>query len=80
MSVERGVMAIRRSAALSDGDHVATVRISGPGAYDAIDAVCPRDVYVQDGQALHTVFLDDAAHPVADVYVLADNEDFVVTG
>jgi aminomethyltransferase len=74
------VAAIRTSAAMSSGAHVAAVRVSGQGAFDAVDRVCPRELYIQEGQALHTVLLDDEAHAVADVYVCAGAEDFLVLG
>jgi glycine cleavage system aminomethyltransferase T len=80
VSLSDEVLAIRSSAAMSDCTHVAAVRISGPGAFEAVDRVCPREIYVQDGQALHTLLLDDAAHPVADVYVCADGDDFLIVG
>jgi glycine cleavage system aminomethyltransferase T len=80
VSFEREVAAIRASAAWCSGAHVSAVRISGQGAFDAVDAVCPRELYIQDGNALHTLFLDDRARPLADVYVCADGEDFLVVG
>lgn len=80
MPLEREVSSIRSSAALCSGAHVAAVRIEGPGAYDAVDGICPRELYIQEGQALHTVFMDDDARPVADVYVCADGDDFLLIG
>src|SRR5690606_32374927 len=71
-------MAIRRSAALSPGDHIACARVSGADAHEAIDRVSPRELYVRSGQMLHTLLLDPDARPVADVYLCADEDDFLV--
>jgi glycine cleavage system T protein (aminomethyltransferase) len=80
MNVPREVAAIRSSVALSRGSHVSAVRVAGPGAFEAVDSISPRELYIQDGQALHTLFLDDGGHAVADVYVCADGEDFLLLG
>src|SRR5262249_17809302 len=80
MALEAEIAAIRTSVALSTARHVGAVRVSGDGAFDALDGVCPRELHLQDGQALHTLFLDDDARPLADVYVCADGDDFLVIG
>ena len=46
--------AIRQSAVVSDATHVAAVRVEGAGAFEALDAVIPRELFVRDGQILHT--------------------------
>lgn len=68
------VQRIRRSVALSECDHVTALLLSGPGVADVVGAVCPLELYVQDGQMLHTLLLDDAARPLADLYVGAEGE------
>jgi len=74
------VTAIRRSVAVSNCPHVAAVRIRGAGAFDALDSICPRELYIQEGQALQTLLLDGDGRAVADVYVLAGADDFLVLG
>jgi len=64
--------------ALAAGDHVQLVRLSGEGAFDLLDAVCPRPLFLRDGQALHGVLLDDAARPIVDLYVVADDLDYLL--
>src|SRR5688572_1720175 len=72
--VAEEVHRIRRSVALSECDHVTALLLSGPRVANVVSAVCPLELYVQDGQMLHTLLLDDAARPLADVYVGAEGE------
>lgn len=76
MTLAAEVEAIRSSVALSRLDHVRLLRVRGEDAYDALDRAVPAQLRVRDGQLLHTLLLDDDAHPVADVYVGRDDEDF----
>jgi len=78
MSVDREVAAVRTAVTLAEGDHLACVRVAGAGAHDLLDRVSPRQLFVRTGQMLHTVFLDDAARPIADVYVCCDDDDYLV--
>lgn len=77
-ALAREVERIRHGVAYSECHHVTAVRVSGPAAFEVVDAVCPRELYVQDGQMLHTLLLDDAAGLVADAYVCADGDDFIL--
>jgi aminomethyltransferase len=79
MSLDGDVAAVRTAVTLADGDHLTCVRVAGEGAHDLLDRVSPRQLFVRTGQMLHTVFLDDTARPVADVYVCCDEDDYVVT-
>jgi aminomethyltransferase len=54
------------------------VRIRGSGAHDLLDRVSPRELFVRPGQMLHTVLLDDAALPLADVYLACDEDTYLV--
>jgi len=72
------VRRIRESVAYSECEHVSAVRLSGPGAFAVVDAVCPRELYVQDGQMLHTLLLDAAARPLADLQLCAEGDDFLL--
>lgn len=74
------VAAVRASVALGDGAHVAAVRVAGAGAQDLLDRVSPRDLFVRAGQMLHTLLLDDAGTPLADVYLCCDEDDYLVLG
>jgi glycine cleavage system aminomethyltransferase T len=70
--------AIRTSCAFSSQDHVTMVRVTGSGAFAAIDRICPRKLFLRDGQMIHTLLLRDDARPLADLYVCADDQDFIL--
>jgi glycine cleavage system aminomethyltransferase T len=72
------VRAVRESVAYSLCEHVSLARISGPNCRELLDAVCPRELYVQDGQMLHTLLLDADARPLADAYVCAEGDDYLL--
>jgi glycine cleavage system aminomethyltransferase T len=71
------VMAIRTAVALSDGTHLACARVESRAA---LDQISPRKLHIGNGQMLHTLFLDDAARPVADIYLACDDDTFLVYG
>lgn len=75
-SPDHGYEAIRLGAALSRMDHVVCLRLGGEDAFDALDLLCPADLYVRDGQILHTLLLADDGLPLADVYACCDDEAF----
>jgi aminomethyltransferase len=72
------VEAMRTSTAFTLLDHVSVVRVSGAGAFKAVDRLCPRELFLRDGQMLHTLLLREDARPAADLYVCADDEDFLL--
>ncbi|MCP4600510.1 MAG: aminomethyl transferase family protein [Proteobacteria bacterium] len=76
MKGEDQARALRHSVALSSLTHVSCMRLAGVGASDAVTRLCPAELFLRDGQMLHTLFLDDNAHVVADVYLCRDNADF----
>ena len=78
MSVAAELAALRTATTLIAGDALACVTLTGAGAHDLLDRVSPRQLFVRSGQMLHTVFLDDAARPVADVYLCCDDDDYFV--
>ncbi|HEY4244136.1 MAG TPA: hypothetical protein VGM88_30190 [Kofleriaceae bacterium] len=78
MSVALDVRALRTSAALAPGDHLACVRVKGDGGHALLDRVSPRELFLRTGQLLHTLLLDDDAAPVADVYLGCDEDDYLV--
>jgi glycine cleavage system aminomethyltransferase T len=77
MLVDPDLLALRTGVARS-ARPVAILRVVGEQAFDVLDAVSPRPLFLRDGQALHTLFLDDDAHPFADVYILCDDLDYLV--
>jgi aminomethyltransferase len=72
------IRALREATALTRSDHVTVLRVDGPDAFDAIDRVCPRELFVQDGQLLHTLFLTESADILADVYLCRDEDEFLI--
>jgi glycine cleavage system aminomethyltransferase T len=78
MSLADELYALRHSAAWSRSEHVSAWRVFGPEAFEAMDHLCPPELYLQDGQFIHTLLLDDAGIPLADVYVGLDDEEFIV--
>lgn len=72
------VSAVRTSVALGSGAHIAAVRVGGGGAQELLERVVPRDLFVRAGQMLHTLFLDEAGLPLADVYVCCDEDDYLL--
>jgi len=76
--IEQQIHAIRYSAALTEMDHMSCVRLSGEDAFDLLDHICPAELYLRDTQILHTLFLDERALPVADVYVCRNDEEFIL--
>ena len=76
MSVERELHALRTATCVTPGDHVACVKLVGTGAADLLERVSPRALFVRTGKMSHTLFLDEAARPLADVYLCCDEDDF----
>jgi aminomethyltransferase len=68
--------AVRHSVALSQPGHVVHVRISGAGAYEAIDRVFARDLYLRDGQISQGLLLSEDGRVFADCYLVKDGGDF----
>ena len=65
---------IRTAVALTENSHVAVASVSGPGAFDLVDRVCARDLFVRDSQILQSVFLDDQGRIWADVEICRDDD------
>jgi glycine cleavage system aminomethyltransferase T len=70
------IAALRGSVAVSRLDHVSHVRIRGADSYERLDRLLPSSLHLRDGQLLHTLLLDERAHPLADVYLCWDDEEF----
>lgn len=78
MSLLEELQAIRHGVAFARMEHVVVLRVRGDDAFDLLDAVCPRSPSLHDGQALHTVLLRSDGTIFADLYVLADDTDYVL--
>src|SRR5262249_17341899 len=76
MSVADEVLAVRSSVALADGAHLACVRLSGDGAFDAVSRACSCDLFLQDAQMRPALLLDERGLPFADASVCRDDEAF----
>jgi glycine cleavage system aminomethyltransferase T len=80
MSLADDVAAVRTGVTLIAADHVACVRVAGPGAHPLVDRVAPRELFIRAGQMLQTLLLDDDATPLADVYIACDDDDYLIVG
>jgi glycine cleavage system aminomethyltransferase T len=78
MALEEEIQAIRQATALSGAEGRSVFRLSGTGAHAAADRLCPRELFLRDGQMLHTLLLNERANPVADAYLCADGEDYLL--
>lgn len=78
MTIENQLRALRRSVALSDLAHVACLKLTGAGAFEALDRLCPAQLFLRDGRLLHTLLLSDDGRPFADIYVGRDDQEFLV--
>jgi glycine cleavage system aminomethyltransferase T len=74
-----GMRAVREGVAITGGGHFSALRLSGgDGAWETISHLTSGELFLRDGQVLHSLWLDDRARAVADVYILRDDEAFVV--
>lgn len=78
MSLADDVAAVRGSVTVADGDHLVCARVAGNDAHELLDRVSPRQLFVRSGQMLHTLLLDTAGKPLADVYLCCDEDDYLV--
>jgi glycine cleavage system aminomethyltransferase T len=78
MSLDEEVRAIRESCALSGMDHAAYLRVSGPGAYAAIDRVIPTNLRLRDAQIMFTLLLREDGSPFADVLLGREDDAFLL--
>lgn len=72
---EAELVALRHSVAISRMPHVHCLRGVGSDAFDVLDRLCTSDLFVRDGQVLHTLLLQENAEPFADAYLCCDDED-----
>ena len=72
--------AIRNSVAFAEEPELRCLELTGTQAFDALDAVCPCDIFLQDGQMKHTLLLNDNGTPFADIYVCREGENAYLLG
>ena len=77
---EAGYMAIRNSVAFSIDNRIHCIRFSGERALDALDAICPCDIFLQEGQMKHTLLLNENGVPFADIYVGREGYNAYILG
>lgn len=70
--------AIRFGVALHRADHVVGLRVSGDQAFEFVDALSPRPLYIRDGQMLPTLLLHDDGTVFADAMICADDLDWLL--
>lgn len=70
--------ALRTGTTLLRAPTARVVRLSGEGARAAALWVLPSRLHLRDAQARQSLLLDASAHPVADVVVAADDEDYLL--
>lgn len=77
--LEQEYTALRHNVALSDYSHYSKLKIEGEEAFDVIDLAVAGDVAeIRDEQTLYTVLLDEDANIITDVYVMNDDDSYVV--
>ncbi len=71
--------AVRKNILLTDYSHFGIASISGEGAWELVNRVVGGDVSsIRDEQAMYTVILDDEGKIITDLYVLCDDERFLL--
>lgn len=66
--------ALREGVALVEQEHVARLRVCGPGAFDVLDAVLARAAPLQVGRATPGLLLRDDGRVLADVLVCGEEQ------
>lgn len=71
--------ALRHNVALSDYSHYTKLKIEGDEAFDVLDLAVAGDVAeIRDEQTLYTVLLDEAGNIITDIYIMNDDDTYVV--
>lgn len=78
MNGEREAMVLRHRTGWTRADHVHRVRLAGPQAYEALDGICPRELYLRNGQMMQSVLLDPDGRVFADLLVCNDDDEFIL--
>jgi aminomethyltransferase len=76
---EQEHQAMRKNILMVDYSHFGIVEVSGDEAYDFLNRVVGGDLSaIRDEQALYTLLLDEHGKILTDLYVLCDDERFVL--
>ncbi len=71
--------ALRKNVLLADYSHFGMVEVSGDEAFEFLDETLAGDLgAVRDEQALYTLLLDNDGEIVTDMYVLCDDERYLL--
>jgi aminomethyltransferase len=77
--LDKEYYALRHNVALSDYSHYSKLKIEGDEAFDVLDIAVAGDVAeIRDEQTLYTVILDDAGNIITDVYIMNDDDTYIV--
>jgi aminomethyltransferase len=77
--LDKEYYALRHNVALSDYSHYSKLKIEGDEAFDVLDVAVAGDVAeIRDEQTLYTVLLDEAGNIITDVYIMNDDDSYVV--
>jgi glycine cleavage system aminomethyltransferase T len=74
----REMATLRERVAFANLRHVAVLRIEGRDGFALLDRLSTAALYLREGQLRHTLFLDEAARPFADVYIASDETGYFV--
>lgn len=71
--------ALRGHIMMADYSHYTKIKVGGDEAFDFLDYAVAGDVAeIRDEQALHTVILDEKGEILSDVYVLNDDDTYLL--
>ena len=77
--LDKEYSALRQNVALSDYSHYSKLKIDGDEAFDVLDLAVAGDVAeIRDEQTLYTVLLDQDGSIITDVYIMNDDDSYVV--
>lgn len=71
-------VALRTGVAWMRLEHVHMLWVSGSDAFDLLDDVLPAPIYLRPGQVGQTFLLDDEGRPVADLEIVAFDDQFLL--
>ncbi|HKT95887.1 MAG TPA: hypothetical protein VJS30_05060 [Paraburkholderia sp.] len=75
----REIAAARKHILLTDYSHMGIAEIAGDDAYEVLNTIVGGDVSsLRDEQGMYTVLLDEEGKIITDVYILCDEERFIV--
>lgn len=78
MNLSDDVAAIRRGVALAVDRAPVCIVVEGDGAFEAVDAALPTDLFLRDAQARQSLLLDASGRAFADVLVARDDERYLL--